>query len=197
MGWRDVSEDKSTGCFSQHPQGSLHQSETPVPPETSRLLTPSHRHTHGQNTNKNKIKKMHFFKKGKIEYGKGPIFCMLPVTWAQGSWCCLCLRRVKVFTSTADPATLIWKQSFAACHTRLLLWSLAQTAQGFRSLAKQAVPRWRTSLFPHLLGPAPGLRKLVPSPFGKRHSGSWRTLNVSSLSRSSFCRKRVVSAESP
>lgn len=126
-------------------------------------------------------------KKGKIKYGKGPIFCMLPVTLAQGSWCCLCLRRVRICMSTAGPAVLSWKRSCCSLsHTWLLLWSLAQTAQGFRSLAKQAVPQWRTSLFPRLPGPVQGLEKLVLSPFGKRHSGPWRILNVSSLSRSPF-----------
>jgi hypothetical protein len=91
---------------SQHPHGSSHLSVTPVPG----LLTPSHRHTCRQNTNKNKTKKL-YFKKWKTEYGKGPIFCMSPVELAQGPWWYLCLRRVRICMSTAGPAALGWKQS--------------------------------------------------------------------------------------
>jgi len=56
--WKDGSLAKSTGCSSrgpgsnsQHPHGNQHLSVTPVP----RLLTSSHRHTYGQDTNEHEI----------------------------------------------------------------------------------------------------------------------------------------------
>ena len=68
-GWRDGSAVKSTSCSSrrpgfnsQHLHGSSHLSIKSVPGG----LTPSHRHTHRQNTNVHKIKINIFFKKDKM-----------------------------------------------------------------------------------------------------------------------------------
>lgn len=94
--------------------------------------------------------------------------------------------------STAGPAALSWKQSCCILSHTAAVVAAGTGSLELWSLAKQAAPQWRTSLFPHLQGPAQRPGKLVPSLIGKRHHVPWRILSGSSLSGSSSVERRVA-----